>query len=250
MLGWIIGILAVIIIASVIYLRRENRHDLPNSGQEPDSPAESTRASEAPATPDCAPSSKPQPTTVSSHQSAFPPSSNKPKYTFIDDPVLDGAVGSDGVKVYYSRVEFNYWQRAQRKLFDLAHDGKYREAYEHLAKIFETKDHYECAYELYRLVDFAIYELYPMRNLEGCTDLILDLGKRGFDLIDGYIEVARQYTVWRFPTQIAIILEKSGKIEEAIELCKFLEERNVRDNGYNTFAARRLKLEEKLKKRK
>lgn len=226
---WIIGILAVIIAVSAIYAHYGMKVNPP----EDDEPAPS-----------------PRPTTSSTPVSAFPPPTKKPKYTFIDDPTLDGAVGSLGVKYYYDSKEYRYWLNADKKMFDLIRSGKYAETYKFLIGVLESKDNYEYAYELYNLIDQAIYNLYPMRNLDGCTDMILELGKRGFALIDGYIEVARQYTVWRFPTQIAIILEKQGKLEDAIELCKFLEERNVRDTGYNTFAARRLKLEERLKKRK
>ena len=66
------------------------------------------------------------------------------------------------------------------------------------------------------------------------------------DELDDYIEEAKGEAVWRYPTKIAIILERLGRIEEAIDLCAYLAERGVIDTTYNNFEIRRRKLLKKL----
>jgi hypothetical protein len=55
--------------------------------------------------------------------------------------------------------------------------------------------------------------------------------------------------VWRFPTQLLILLENADRLEEAIELCDFLASRKVKDTGYGDFLTRKEKLVKKLAKK-
>lgn len=146
----------------------------------------------------------------------------------------------------YSREEYNYWSNATKYICDYSMDGEYDLVYRLVVNILEDKDNKAYAYELYRLIDTAIYYLYPLREEGNCKEEIFDLAFRGLTLIDDYIEQSEGYLTWRYPTKLVIMLEKERRIEEAIELCDFFTSRGVRDTGYENFEARKRKLQRKL----
>lgn len=145
----------------------------------------------------------------------------------------------------YTYAEYTYWKKALSYIYEYAKSGEYQYAYEFVNNILNDKDNKKYALELYHLIDHTIINLYPLRDIGECADMLISLGLHGISLIDDYILQAKGECVWRYPTKLLILLERKGQLDEAIELCTFLAERNVRDTGYATFYARRNKLIDK-----
>lgn len=146
----------------------------------------------------------------------------------------------------YSLEEYEYWSKALNYICEFVDRKDYLSAGELVINVLNDKDNKKYACELYRLIDNAIYYLYPLREEGNCKEVIFDIAYRGLNLIDDYIEQSKGYLTWRYPTKLVIMLEKEGRIEEAIELCDFFSSRGVRDTGYESFEARKNKLQRKL----
>ena len=149
----------------------------------------------------------------------------------------------------YSKQEWEYWNGAVSYFSKYSETEDYTSIWELTNNIWNDKDHELYAYDLYRTIDHAIYYLYPFREKEGASDMILDLGQKGLSVVDGYKSVAKLNTVWRFPAKLAIILEKKGRIAEAIELCDFCIKHGIIDTNHSLFDARKHRLLKKLDKK-
>jgi hypothetical protein len=170
----------------------------------------------------------------------------------VDKPEVDKRV----IKVYragheYTKEEHDFWSGALSYVIQYATEQDYISAYELLMNVLSSKDNDKYAYDLYGLIDASIYYLYPIRDVGNCREFIIDIGTYGISLLDRYIADVKAHSdcdcVWRFPTQMLILLEKSERLEEAIELCDFLTSRRVIDTGYGDyFIARKAKLVKKL----
>ena len=153
----------------------------------------------------------------------------------------------------YTAEEHIFWRDALNRIVSYTNALDYKSAHDYLINILDTKDNNKFAYDLYSLIDTSMYYMYSIRNVEGCRDALIDICLRGIQLLDGYIADVEKHTdsncVWRFPTQLLILLEKSDRLEEAIKLCDFLASRNVKDTGCGDFLTRKAKLVRKLAKK-
>lgn len=159
---------------------------------------------------------------------------------------------SFGQKYYTNKREAEFWVEALRHIYDFAKRADYAMVHEFIGNILADKDNEKYAYELYILIDHAIIDLYPCREYQQCTDVLIDLGFRGISILDQYLRCVEELggnPVWRFPTKLVILLERQERYEEAIELCDFLASRNVIDSGYGTFEIRRDKIVSKYEKK-
>lgn len=146
----------------------------------------------------------------------------------------------------YSKQEWAYWEGAVKYFSRYSNSEDYTLIWELATNIWNDKDHEVYAYDLYRTIDQAIYYLYPFREREGARDMIIDLGYKGLSVVEGYKSVAKLNTVWRFPTKLAIQLEKSNRIAEAIELCDFCISHEITESNDSLFQARKYRLMKKL----
>lgn len=161
---------------------------------------------------------------------------------------------------YEERVQFDEWQQYTRLSLDNARERIIRlllkqdldKAIDVLTDTLAKTHPQYFAVERHFFLTDAIDKFYAMRDVNPrSVDLCLGICDLDIMNLHNYIEEAGHADFYAIsPTRSAIILEKQGRIDEAIEICDKAIDLQVLDSNKQLFTVRKEKLQKKLEKQK
>ena len=115
-----------------------------------------------------------------------------------------------------------FWTKAYNYIQQYIHYGDLESLSVFITNIWETRDKYESAIDLHYMCQRIVEQLYPMRTVsEEYGVFILFVCDLAISNLDNYFSVVGTESAINIPMvyRKAILLEKGGRIEEAIEVC-------------------------------
>ncbi len=145
-----------------------------------------------------------------------------------------------------------FWTKAYNYIQQYIHYGDLESLSVFITNIWETRDKYESAVDLHYMCQRIVEQLYPMRTVsEEYSVFILFVCDLAISNLDNFFSLSGNDCAIHIPmvSKKAIMLEKAGRIEEAMEVCDIGIKYQLKDPGYGNYAVRKSKLQQKLKNR-
>ena len=202
-----------------------------------------------------------EPTTQPSVEPSVEPTANvlEDKYMKIWEELPFGEKAY-ATLTYEERVKFDEWRQyttlsldnARERVIKLLLKQDLDKAIEVVVSAYTEAHQLFFAVERHFFITDIIDKFYAMRDVNPrAVDLCLGLCEIDIMNLKYFIEETGRSEFYAIsPTRSAIILEKKGKIDEAIEICNKAIELGVLDTNMNPFEIRKARLEKRLEKQK